>query len=184
MTVRYRALREEEICRELFGQFIRRQEVERCWRREEGEWVIREAPFIDDWSEEDYQVLVACLKNTVRTGGLVYAAFCDDILKGFASVESELLGSERQYLDLTSLHVSGDMRGRGIGKELFLAACSWAKEQGALKLYISGHSAVETQAFYKAMGCAEAEEYNQEHVKAEPFDCQLECSLLNRAVRR
>ena len=177
MEVQYRALTEEEICRELFGQFIRRQEVSKCWRREQGEWVVKDAPFIDDWSEEDYQFLAKCLKNTVRTGGLVYAAFCGGVLKGFTSVEPEPFGSERQYLDLTSLHVSGDMRGRGIGRELFLAACRWAKEHGARKLYISGHSAVETQAFYSAMGCVEAEEYNQKHVEAEPFDCQLECRL-------
>lgn len=177
MEVQYRALTEEEICLELFGQFIRRQEVSKCWRREQGAWVVKDAPFIDDWSEEDYQFLVRCLKNTVRTGGLVYAAFCGGVLKGFASVEPELFGSEGQYLDLTSLHVSGDMRGRGIGRELFLAACRWARGHGARKLYISGHSAVETQAFYSAMGCVEAEEYNQSHVEAEPFDCQLECRL-------
>ena len=49
--------------------------------------------------------------------------------------------------------------------------------RGAKKLYISAHSAVETQAFYRAMGCVEAQEYNQKHVEAEPYDCQMECSL-------
>ena len=29
----------------------------------------------------------------------------------------------------------------------------WAKQKGAKKLYISAHSAVESQAFYKSMGC-------------------------------
>ena len=108
---------------------------------------------------------------------MVYAFFHDGTLKGFASVESGMFGGEEKYLDLTSLHVSADMRGRGIGKELFLAACRWAKEKGARKLYISGHSAVETQAFYKAVGCREAKVYNQKHVWAEPCDCQLECEL-------
>ena len=69
------------------------------------------------------------------------------------------------------------MRGKGIGKRLFLAAGKWAKEHGAEKLYISAHSAVETQGFYRAMGCVEAQEYNQTHVEAEPYDCQLEYSL-------
>lgn len=67
--------------------------------------------------------------------------------------------------------------GNGIGKTLFNAAKEWAKENGALKLYISAHSAVESQAFYKAMGCAEAQVYNKEHVEKEPYDCQLECGL-------
>lgn len=51
------------------------------------------------------------------------------------------------------------------------------KKSGAEKLYISAHSAVETQAFYNAMGCAEALEYSKFHTQKEPFDCQLECIL-------
>ena len=62
-------------------------------------------------------------------------------------------------------------------RRLFGLAVAWAKGQGAEKLYISGHSAVETQAFYQAMGCREAEECSQEHVSQEPFDCQLEYVL-------
>ena len=54
------------------------------------------------------------------------------------------------------------------------AACLWAKAKGAKKLYISAHSSVESQAFYKAIGCREAEEYSQPHVEKEPCDCQLE----------
>ena len=65
----------------------------------------------------------------------------------------------------------------GIGKALFLAAEDWARARGGRKLYISAHSAVESQAFYKAMGCVEAEKYHQGHVEAEPYDCQLECEL-------
>ena len=45
------------------------------------------------------------------------------------------------------------------------------------KLYLSAHSAVETQAFYAAMGCVEAREYNEAHVASEPFDCQMEYAL-------
>ena len=69
------------------------------------------------------------------------------------------------------------MRGKGIGTALFLAAKEWAKTRGARKLYISAHSAIETQAFYRKMGCVEAAVYNQAHVEAEPYDCQLECLL-------
>lgn len=173
----YRSLREDEICRELFAGFIRRQVVTKCWRRENGEWVIRDDPFIDDWTEGEYQILVRCLRNTVSTGGFVFAAFCDGVLKGFASVESALFGEEQGYLDLSYIHVSEDMRGQGIGKELFLAAKDWARAHGGRKLYISAHSAVESQAFYRAMGCVEAEKYHQGHVEAEPYDCQLECRL-------
>ncbi len=173
----YRILQEEEIDRDLFREFIRRQNVTKCWRKEEGAWVIKDAPFVDDWTEEDYQILVSCLKNTAATGGFVYGAFCGGVLKGFVSVEPGLLGREQEYMDLSSIHISEDVRGQGIGKRLFLAAKDWAREKGAGKLYISAHSAVESQAFYRAMGCVEALEYQQAHVEKEPFDCQLECRL-------
>ena len=55
---------------------------------------------------------------------------------------------------------------------------TWAKEHAAEKLYISDHSAVESQAFYRSMGCVEAKEHNRAHVEKEPWDCQLECVLL------
>lgn len=173
----YRLLRKEEICRGLFDGFIRHQKVGQCRRKENGIWVVKDAPFIDDWTEADYQYLITCLVNTISTGGFVYAVFYHGTLKGFTSVEPALFGGENRYLDLSSLHVSEDLRGKGIGRMLFTAAAEWAKERGARKLYISSHSAVETQAFYRAMGCVEAQEYNQEHVDREPCDCQLEYAL-------
>ena len=70
------------------------------------------------------------------------------------------------------------MRHQGIGEKLFSEAKRWAKNNGGKKLYISAHSAVESQAFYRKMGCVEAALYNKEHVEQEPYDCQLECSLM------
>lgn len=175
--INYRSLHSKEICRDLFKSFIRRQNVTKCWRRENNEWIIKDDPFVDDWTETDYQTLISCLKNTVITGGFVYAAFFNGNLKGFVSVEPVLFGGEQKYLDLSSIHVSEDMRNKGIGAELFLAAKQWAKEKGAEKLYISAHSSVESQGFYKKMGCVEAKLYNQKHVNDEPYDCQLECRL-------
>ena len=75
MRIEYRRLEKEEICRELFGQFIRRQEVTKCWRREEGKWVVRDAPFIDDWSEEDYQPLRIRQRPAERYGAHSAAVF-------------------------------------------------------------------------------------------------------------
>lgn len=173
----YRTLVAPEISRLLFSGFIRRQVVDKCLRRENGDWVIKSDPFVDDWSEQDFDTLVSCLKNTADSGGFVCAAFCGGVLKGFVSVEPGLFGGEHRYLDLSSIHVSADMRGSGIGRTLFLLAKDWAKAHGAEKLYISAHSAVESQAFYKAMGCVEAAWYHEGHVAAEPYDCQLECPL-------
>ena len=175
--IQYRPLGPEEITRDLFRSFERRQVVDWCWQRERGQWVIRQDPFVDQWSEADYAFLVTCLQHTLSAGGVVFGAFCEGNLKGFASVEHNPLGSRGQYRDLTSLHVSQELRGNGLGRRLFGLAVDWAKGQGAETLYLSGHSAVETQGFYQAMGCREAEECSQEHVSQEPFDCQLEYVL-------
>lgn len=173
----YRSLSENEICRKLFLDFIRHQVVTRCWRKHNGQWTVEDDPFINEWTETDYEEVILHLQEIVRSGGVVYAAFYNNQLKGFVSVGSHLFGATRQYLDLTNIHVSEDMRGRGIGRMLFNAAKVWAKEHSAEKLYISAHSAVESQEFYKSMGCMEAKEYNQSHVEKEPFDCQMECVL-------
>lgn len=176
-VIQYRTLAEDEIHRALFHDFIRRQVVTTCWRKEKGEWIVKDAPFVDDWTPQDYDQLIECLKNTICTGGFVYGAFDDGKLKGFAAVLPELFGGENRYMDLAAIHVSEDRRGQGIGTSLLQAAKQWAKKNGAGKLYISAHSAVESQAFYRKMGCVEAKAYCQKHVDEEPFDCQLELEL-------
>lgn len=107
----------------------------------------------------------------------MYGAFENGRLKGFVAVLPEIFGGENRYVDLASIHVSQDMRRRGIGTALFLKAKEWARQQGAGKLYISAHSAVESQAFYRGMGCVEAKLYHQKHVEEEPFDVQMELEL-------
>ncbi len=179
----YRKLNIDEIDMDLFRFFERRQVVTDCWRKEKGKWVIKSDPFVDDWDSQDYGVLISCLKNTLATGGLVCGAFADGRLKGFVSVEGTPIGSEGQYMDLSSIHVSQDMRGQGIGRELFSIAKGFAVENNIKKLYISAHSAVESQAFYKAMGCIEAKEYQAGHVEKEPYDCQLECDSVKKTLR-
>lgn len=173
----YRKIIMDEINLDLFSSFERYQEVTKCRRKIDGQWAIVDDPFIDQWSQKEYEMLVSYLKNTIGIGGVVFGVFLDGKLKGFASVESTALGSRGEYLDLSSIHVSFDARGKGVGKKLFDMAAKWAKDQGASKLYISAHSAVESQRFYESMGCVEAVEYNEEHVKREPCDCQLEYVL-------
>ena len=161
----------------LFEGFNRYQEVKRCWRKEAGEWLLKDIAFTEQWDEEDYIFLVNCLRNTLKTGGAVIGAFCGDSLAGFTSVEKELFGSSKQYLQLSCIHVTYELRGSGLGKRLFNMACEAAKELGAKKLYISAHSSEESQAFYRAMGCTEAQEYSTKLAEQEPCDCQLEYML-------
>lgn len=178
-TISYRKLTAVEINEALFTGFNRYQDVKKCWRKESGQWVLKDIAFTEQWGPEEYKLLVHCLQNTVKTGGTVFGAFQDNLLAGFCSVEGQFFGSRNQYLQLSSIHISYDKRGMGIGKELFTIACNKAKTMGAEKLYISAHSSQETQSFYKALGCIEAIEYNDELVAKEPFDCQLEYGLFD-----
>ena len=172
--IAYRNVAAAEVNRGLFAGFVRRQVVTLCWRREGGRWTLRDDPFVDDWSEDDYRALLEHLRGILSGGGLVRGAFLGGRLKGFASVSAQPYGA---YLDLTQLYVSAELRRQGVGRALFLAAADWARARGAGKLYISAHSAAESQAFYRAMGCVEAQAYMRHHVEAEPFDCQLEYGL-------
>ena len=178
MAAEYRALQPQELTRALFRDFDRRQPVDLCWRRDaSGGWEIRPDPFVDDWSEQDYTDLLAQLQAAAGQGGLVLGAFVGASLKGFASVEPDFLGPDNAMLELSNLHVSRDFRGRGLGKALFRRACQWAKAQGAAVLYLSAHSAAETQAFYRSLGCVDARWISLPHVAREPFDCQMEYPL-------
>ena len=53
ILLEYRMLRAEEVNRELFRDFIRHQNVTKCWRKESGKWIIKDAPFMDDWTEKE-----------------------------------------------------------------------------------------------------------------------------------
>ncbi len=173
----FRLLSESEITPALFERFLRRQQVDLCVRRRGGVWVVEHDPFVDDWTRDDLARLISHLASSARTGGFVCGAFAGGALKGFACVDPELFGRCGEYADLTELHVSQDMRRRGVGRQLFSRAKRFAARLGAKKLYISAHSALESALFYRAMGCVEAAEYNTLHVLSEPFDCQLECPL-------
>lgn len=177
MKISYRLLPEDSIKSSLFANFHRYQEVTYCYRKVEDGWVLKEIPFIEDWDSWELEKLTRSLLKTVREGGVFFGAFDGENLIGFFSIKSEAFGSQREYLQLSNLHVSYEYRNHGIGKELFRLACQKAADMGAKKLYLSTHSSYETQAFYRAVGCVEALFYNPKLVAREPYDCQLEYSL-------
>ena len=173
----YRDITKEDISPALLEGFIRRQVVTKCRRRIDGEWRIVDAPFIDDWNADDFSRKLRDIGEIIESGGYAAGAFLEGRLKGFALVCAKPLGSRSQYLALDSMHVSADVRRRGIGRRLFLMAAERAGRMGAEKLYISSQPSVETQAFYSSLGCVDAAEPDEAHVADEPFDCQLEYLL-------
>lgn len=169
-----RELEKEEITLEFLKNFNRSQKVTHCWRKEYGEWVIKEIAFTEQWSQGELSYAAECLRGTVEQGGVVLAALCDDRLLAFASVEAKKFGPWEDYVELSSIHVTADERGHGLGRSMFEECVKAAKQLGAKKLYISSHSSVESQAFYMKMGCQETSWYHPVLWEKEPCDCQLE----------
>lgn len=61
--VKYKIINKDELCVELFNDFIRHQVVTKCWWKENSKWKIKDVPFIDDWTKDDYKILVSSLEN-------------------------------------------------------------------------------------------------------------------------
>ena len=162
---------------DLLSDFNRYQEVKRCWRKENGEWQLKDIAFVENWDDERKQNEVEDFIRCIESGGVVLGAYEDSTLIGFSSIKNHLFGRRGDYIRLEMLHVSFEFRNKGIGKQLFIQICESAKMLGAKKLYITAHSSEETQAFYNAVGCRETLELNQSFYEKEPFDCHIEYDL-------
>jgi len=170
-------LKIEECTPDMLKYFNRYQDVKRCWRKENGNRVLKDIAFVEQWEDKEKKENIDSLKQCIERGGSVFGVFAGGCMIGFASVDSELTGSKKEYAHMGMLHVSYEHRNKGIGKKMFAAVCERAVEFGAKKLYISSHSSEESQAFYKAVGCVEAVEIDPAAVEKEPCDCQLEFVL-------
>ncbi len=160
------------------AKFNRHQAVARRWMLEGGTWQLKATPFLDDWDPVEKEEKTALLRQTLVNNGAVWGAYQGERLIGFASLEPEFFGSQKQYLLLHFLHVDATERGNGYGRLLFNLACAEARQRGARKLYISTSTAEDTQAFYLKAGCVDAAEIDPALAAAEPFDRQMEFDLL------
>jgi len=115
--------------------------------------------------------------DAIRLKDDLWGAFDGNKLIGFCILSKEFIGSNNQYLRLVMLHTSYEYRRKGIGKRLFLFCVEAAKKLNAKKLYITAQSSQESQAFYRAMGCVEAQEIIPELFEQEPFDVHMEYRL-------
>ncbi len=99
--------------------------------REYTNYNVEEIQYRTLTAEEVNLDLFANFDRKQETGGYAVGAFCSGQLKGFMSMEPALFGSKNQYMDMSNIYVSCDMRHRGIGKNLFQYAKARAKEHGA-----------------------------------------------------
>ncbi len=168
----------EDITENLLDYYNRYQEVNKVWRVENNKKVIKDISYIENWDYDKKQTIIFReLKETILNNGSIFGGFENNKLIGFASLSGALLEENREYIQLLQLQVSYDYRGKSIGKMLFCSCIEKARELGAIKLYISGHSSIESQGFYSRMGCIDAKWLFKQQVELEPYDCQLEYVL-------
>lgn len=173
-------LSHSDLAPDLLKHFNRHQEVRRCFRQENGEWVLKDIDaFTEQWDEALREEIVRLdFTNCINAGGIVWAVYDSrNQVIAFASLLPELFGSSKQYLQLMQIHVSYEHRSKGIGKKLFERCADKARVMGARKLYISAHSSEESQLFYTKVGCFDASEINRKIAEYEPFDRQMEYVL-------
>ena len=132
----------------------------------------KDIDFVDEWDLERKRDICHYLK-TVK--GTVIYVYDDDKVIGFSNLDHKLYGD---YMVMPYIHISKPYRNKGIAKELFNMIEKAAFKQGAKKLYISAHPAVETYAFYKSVGCKLTHNIIKEMLDKEPDDLQLEKTLL------
>lgn len=173
----YKKLSVEDLQDDFLSTFNRYQETHQVLVKYQDHLIMKKDSFVDDWDHEKKSAVVHSLRCCMQAGGSVIGVYRERELIAFANVENEKFGTYSDYVELPYIHVSRELRGSGIGKRLFEICCKEAKLLGAKKLYVAAHPSVETQQFYKRMGCTLASEINTVIFNKEPLDLQMEYPL-------
>ncbi|TKD72244.1 GNAT family N-acetyltransferase [Pseudalkalibacillus hwajinpoensis] len=161
----------------MLDSFNRYQVTNKVLVNELGKLIEKEDRFEEDWSLSRKREIVNHFNYVMEHGGAVIIVTRETFVVGFAVIEPGEFGQTFRYRELSYIHVSSEVRGDGIGKELFKKTLVIAKLLGAEKLYIGAHPSIEAQRFYSRMGCVLAEEINEDIYLREPRDIQLEVTL-------
>lgn len=160
----------------LLTPFVRTQHITKILALRGGQWVEEDDPFLDEWSPEEKRQRERNFLHYLSEGGSIFGAFDEaGHLAGFSVLLGPLIGQSPRYAELKQMHVSAPHRGRGLGKVLFALARDRARERGADRLYISAQSSVETQAFYRGLGCTPLPQAPV--ADADPIDIPMELAL-------
>jgi|GEM_PF-265399 len=152
--------------------YIRYQETTKILLYKDNELTEKEVEFIDDWNQKKLIEISRDLKKCIKDGGVVYAAYDQKRVVGFTNLYNDVFFGK--YINVPYLHTCRGYRSYGIGRYLLNLISVEAQRLGAKKLYISSHSSIESQEFYKRTGCVLTEEINQKLLDEEPYDIQLE----------
>ena len=172
----YRKMEQEEAGK--IGEIDATCYIQNAWRNIDGKltlveinWTDYELPNGLDWHLDHF-------RKTIENGGYSFGCFDNETLVGYGTLEAKVFGKKSKYVLLDQLFVSKDYRNRKIGKQIISMCAKQAKSLGANKLYLCAGSSEATIAFYKKIGCVNAEEINWELFEEDPNDMQLELQLI------
>ncbi|AIO18554.1 DNA alkylation repair enzyme [Candidatus Izimaplasma bacterium HR1] len=170
--ITYKKINYKHISDHFLNGYIRFQETTEVYYVEDNEMKLKNNNFLEDWDQEKLINVSRTLKDAVKNGGVLYAAYDQKQIIGFAVLDTKMFFDE--YMNVPYIHSSKGYRGYGIGSYLFYLISQEAYKRGAKKLYISTHPAKESQMFYLARGCRITENINKELLALEPYDIQHE----------
>ena len=169
--IKIELLSETNFCINSLDLYNRKQDVNKVYRRTDGDYTLVECQYTEDW---DLDKKRSVAKKISSDEYITYIASENDKVVGFIGLLRQLNGP---YMILDMMQVSSECRGQGIGRRLFEAGKDEARKNGAEALYISACSSEETIAFYRAMGSELASNPIKEIAEAEPFDLQMICPV-------
>ena len=169
--IKIELLSETNFCLNSLDLYNRKQDVNKVYRRIDGEYALVECKYTEDW---DLDKKRSVANKICSDEYITYIALDNDKVVGFIGLLRKLSGP---YMILDMMQVSSECRGQGVGRKLFEAGKEEARKAGAEALYISACSSEETIAFYRAMGSELAGNPIKEIAEEEPFDLQMICPV-------
>jgi predicted N-acetyltransferase YhbS len=172
-----RLLQRDEI--PLIWQIDRREVIENVYSLRDGKLILEPEHYdMQGWPPGEAELYSPMLYDCYDRRGVFWGAFENNKLIGVAILESKLIGSQHDTLQLKFLHTSHDYRNQGLGTRLFNLAVDKAEALGAKKLYISATPSEHTVKYYMRLGCVLAKEVDPELFALEPEDIHFEYVIL------
>ena len=186
-TIACRAMTTEDLHVHMLDCFDRTQEITHVYRKRlllPGYRIVKlRKPKMEDWPAEGKEKFVrnwfihsVHMRQYYPGQPLTFGAFSDGQVRGFAFWDLHN-GKEEGYAILYRLFISKELRRQGLGKQLFLLCAEAARAAGAQTLYISAEYAVETIAFYRALGCVDSKIDLRREMHSPKTDLPLEYKL-------
>jgi GNAT superfamily N-acetyltransferase len=167
-----RALTRDEI--DLIWTIDRSEVHHRIYKVVDGRLVLVDAYFeIPGWHPKTIESDTLKLRDCFDRGGIFRGAFDGDALIGVSVVDTKLIESAPDHLQLLYLYVSRSVRGQGVGRRLFAEAAEAARSLDAKALYISAVPTENTVNFYLQRGASLVADPDPDLFAAEPDDVHL-----------